>query len=102
MRAVDWFYVLGGLWEAILAASLAFVLYHASQTKYRLLALAALFIAVCEGLQVGVCQAILGEKNTPAGMDTCDYVTGLPVGATFLATYLAAVLWALWKSREQQ
>lgn len=97
-----WFYVLGSAWEALLCAMLAIVIAATSPTKYRFLALSALCIGISEALQMGTCRLVLGSQKLPAGMDTCDYVTGLPIGATSLAIYIAAVLWALWKSREQQ
>jgi hypothetical protein len=96
-----WFYMLGALWEAMLCGIVAYVIYHASPGRFRMLALAAMFIGIAEALQMAGCRPFLTTK-LPPGMDVCDHVTGLPVGVTFLAMYLIAVLWALWKSREQQ
>ncbi len=88
--APEWFYILGGLWECLLSASLLFFL--------RLpLAVAALWIAILEGGQVAVCGALMGHARPPEGQNECDYLSNLPIGATMTALYLGIVCWAIGK-----
>jgi hypothetical protein len=87
----EWFYLLGGLWEIVLCAVL---LMFVSAP----LAIAALWIGILEGAQVTVCGALMGHRRPPEGMNECDYLTGLPIGATMTALYLIIVCWAIGKS----
>jgi integral membrane sensor domain MASE1 len=87
-----WFYVLGGLWEITLCASL---LIWVSQTS---LLTAALWIGILEGAQVSVCRLATKDIDAVHGQNLCDALTGLPVGATMTALYLGIVCVAIGKA----
>ena len=86
-----WFYILGGLWEVVLCGVLLFILLSAKgQLKY--FAIWAMIIGILEGLQISVCRLSIDNlSSVPKGTDLCDYLLGVPLGATEAATYLLAV-----------
>lgn len=75
------FYVQGGLWEAILACVIVWLL---PRGPYRYMALLACIIEVTEGLQMAVCQSL----TVSASGNLCDNLTGFPVGATLTTLYV--------------
>ena len=87
----EWFYVLGGVWELVLCAALFPFLSTSS------LATAALWIGILEGAQVAVCGALMGHRRPPEGVPECDYLSGLPIGATMTALYVILVCMAIGK-----
>lgn len=88
------FYMLGGLWEALLCALGAALVYGARRTVWSGVALAALTIGALEGLQVTGCRlAIADIRAVPSGANLCDYATGLPVGAVAFSLYLIVIAW---------
>jgi hypothetical protein len=86
LSAPEWFYLLGGWWEAILCMTLA--------TRVRgYFAVAALWIGTLEGGQIALCQSFL-QGPVPLGMNECDYLTGLPIGAWIVAGEIVILLGA--------
>ena len=84
-----WFYVWGGVWEVFLCAALAAMVWHYEKTKWRLIALYALGIGICEGLQMVVCRVLIFDiSSMPKGVNTCDYLTGLHVTTSINTLYL--------------
>ena len=71
--AAEWFYILGGVWEATLCASLLLLLREP-------LVRVALLIGILEAAQVSTCGAMLGSTRPPPGVDECDYLIGFPLG----------------------
>ncbi len=55
----------------------------------------AMWIAALEGAQIWVCGALMGHERAPAGMNECDYLSGLPIGATLTALELILVAWVI-------
>ena len=92
--APEWFYILGGLWECLLSASLLLFLRWP-------LAVAALWIGILEGAQVAACGALMGHARAPEGFNECDYLTGLPIGFLLTVMEFGVVCWAIkmsWRS----
>ena len=83
----EWFYILGGLYEIVLCSILLLLLSHP-------LAVAALWVGIIEGSQVAVCGAMMGHQRAPEGVNECDFLTGLPVGAwlTWLEVAIVCIL----------
>jgi len=86
----EWFYIMGGLWEFVLCSILLRFITLS-------LGIAALWIGILEGAQVATCGALMGHRRPPEGMNECDYLSGLPIGATMTALYLGIVCWAIGK-----
>ena len=96
--AREWFYVLGGAWEAALCAVLL-MFFYAMNVRWRFMAIAAMWIGILESAQMVTCTLTTKTLATlPAGMNTCDYLTGLPVGATMMALYLILICYGVAKS----
>jgi hypothetical protein len=74
------FYVQGGLWEAVLACVIAWLV---PKGPYRYMVLMACIIEITEGLQMAVCQSLTAS----ASGNLCDNLTGFPIGATLTALY---------------
>ena len=87
----EWFYLLGGAWEIVLCAVL--LLFVSAP-----LAMAALWIGILEGGQVAVCGALMGHRRAPEGVMECDYLSGLPIGATMTGLYAIIVCAAIGKA----
>ncbi len=87
----EWFYLLGGAWEVVLCVVLLILIGRHP------LAVAALWIGILEGAQVAMCGALMGHRRPPEGMNECDYLSSLPIGATMTALYLGIVCWAIGK-----
>lgn len=91
-----WFYMLGGLWEATLCAVLLWVLLAAKDSVYRNLALAAMAIGILEGLQVTGCRLLVADiSKVPRGTSLCDWVSGLPIGAAMVSTYVLIICYGI-------
>lgn len=82
------FYVLGGIQETILWALLAGFILMLRNQIWRSLALGACVIGMVEGLMIPVCRLALRGPHTG---NTCDYLTGLPIGGVFVAVYTLLV-----------
>ena len=95
-----WFYILGGMWEVVLCGVLLVILLGAKASIWRNLALIAMAIGVSEGLQISVCRlAISNISLVPKWEPLCDYVTGLPIGAMFMALYIIALCYGTLKRK---
>lgn len=82
-----WFYMMGGMWEIFLCSALFVMVWQYSKDKWRWAALYALGIGICEATQMTVCRALVVDITKIQG-NTCDFVTGLQVTATFNILYL--------------
>ena len=80
----EWFYLLGGIWEASLCAALMLFL----RTP---LAIVALWIGISEGTQVAVCGAAMGHARAPIGVNECDYLLGFPLGPWLTGFYIILI-----------
>ena len=88
------YYMLSGLWIAVLSAFLFLVFSSQRPGFWRWLGMFAMFVSVSESLQTSVCRfAVADIKAVPANVNLCDYVTGLPVGASMVALYLLIIVW---------
>lgn len=89
LNARGWFYVMGGLWEAMLCGILLMLVLEAQKSPYRLIAAFALIVGMAEAMQMSVCRALVVDMKTiPIGANICDHVAGLPVTATINTLYL--------------
>jgi hypothetical protein len=85
-----WFYILGGIWEMILCATLLLFLRSP-------LAVAALWIGILEGAQISTCRLLTTDIHQVKG-NLCDALTNLPIGATMTALYVLIICWAIGKA----
>lgn len=92
-RAV-WFYVLMGLWTALLCAFVMYLLWARRKEAAITVVFAAMGIGIIEGLQM-LC---LLAGYVPDGINACDHVTGLPVTATTISLYCIYLSWSLAKN----
>lgn len=89
LTARGWYYVMGGLWEVLLCAALALVVWEAKKSAWRWLALYALVVSICESLQASVCRIAVAEMSSvPKGVNICDYVSGIQFTTTINTLYL--------------
>ncbi len=85
-------YILSGFYESILCFVVGCLLYIYDKSKWRSLALGACFIGIVESMQISIFRILAFWKPPiPAGKNLADHVTGMPVGATLLATYMLAL-----------
>ena len=86
------FYVLGGAWEAILCLALLGAVTLAKRSLWRYIAGVAMVVGALEGLQIAICRVAISDiRAVPTNINLCDYLTGLPLGATLAALYLIAI-----------
>jgi hypothetical protein len=94
--ASAWFYINGGVFEIALCGVLATLFASANQTVWTRLAIAACVIGIFEGLQISACRlAIKNIAAKPSNTNTCDFVTGLPIGAVMFSLYFLIICWAI-------
>lgn len=85
-------YVMGGLLEVALGATVAMLLMGWKASPWRNLGIVAALIAASEGGQIAVCRmAIADIRALPANTTLCDHATGLPVAAVMTTLYLLAI-----------
>lgn len=90
------FFMLQGGWTVVLAACVALFIYGAMPSLERSLALAALGIAMVEGIEIPACGlAVKDFTLIPRGVNTCDYVTGLPLGAVQICLEVFILAWLI-------
>lgn len=91
-----WFYVLGGAWEATLCALMLWQVMGYPAELWRNLAAAGLLIGISEGVQVSVCRlAVEDIRAIPPGINMCDHIAGMPVGAVMTSLYLLLICWQI-------
>lgn len=84
------FYVLCGLWEAVLCIAVILLLQTQPRSRWRGVALSAAVIGLIDGVLMAACRLAAGTSiaSKPRDMDLCDWVTGLPVGSVLLGMYV--------------
>lgn len=91
------FYILGGLWEAVLCTVILAVL--AAERNYTIwtrLAMLACVAGAIEGAQMGVCRALTSDVSAvPAGANLCTNLTGVPVGTALFCAYFICAVWII-------
>ena len=94
--AAAWFYMLGGAWEVMLCGLLLWAVMGYPSSLWRNLAAAALMIGISEGAQIAGCRlAVDNIVAIPPGINMCDYVVGMPVGAVMTSLYLLLICWQI-------
>ena len=88
-----WFYINGGIWEAVLCGLIAAFLLAAKRDKWTKLGITACVIGALEGLQMAACRLAVGNERV--GGNLCDAVTGLPIGAVMFSLYMIFICWAI-------
>jgi len=83
------FYVLGGLWEALLCLTVMAFLMTQRRSRWRGLALGAMVIGTIEASLMAACRLASGMSlgSKPRDANLCDWITGLPVGPVLLSLY---------------
>ena len=90
------FYILGGIWEAILCAVLLMIFWVAKKSIWRNLAIAAMLIGILEATQVSVCRMAISDiRAVPQGTNLCDFVSGLPIGISLTCLYFLILCWSV-------
>ena len=79
-----WFYVLGGLWEAVLCAVLLGFVRGP-------LAIVSLWIGITEGSQVAVCRLLTKDIDAVHGQNLCDALLGFPLGPWLTGLYIILI-----------
>ncbi len=92
--APEWFYILGATWEVILCSCL-FLFVHPFRGPS--LVIAAFWIGILESGQAAICGALMGHQRAPEGINECDYLLGMHIGAPTVALELGIVCWAIGK-----
>ena len=95
LSAKGWFYIFGGIWEAVLCGLIAAFLLAAKRDKWTKLGITACVIGALEGLQMAACRLAVGNERV--GGNLCDAVTGLPIGAVMFSLYMIFICWAIKK-----
>jgi len=91
------FYMLQGAWSAMLAACLLLFILNEHPSIWRRVAVAAMGIAIFEGLEIPVCRLLVDDiMNVPSRTTMCNYVTGLPVSQVTLSLEIIALVVAIW------
>jgi hypothetical protein len=86
-----WFYMLGGAGEVLLCTALL-PFARGFIEPWRFLALSGLWIWIIESAQLPICRAAITDMGqVPHGVNLCDFVTDLPIGATMTALYLIVI-----------
>jgi hypothetical protein len=89
-RFTEWatWYMLQGLWIALLCCILASLLYEKPKCITRNVAIGACVIGGVEGAQHALFRFLIDDPKTiPRGVDLADHVTGLPISTTLLTMY---------------
>lgn len=85
-------YMMTGAFEAILGGIIIALVWGYKETIWRNLAIAAMAIAVLEGLQITGCRLLVADiRKVPAGSNLCDYLVGFPLGHVMFAIYLLII-----------
>jgi len=101
IAAAGWVYILGGVWEIALCAVLWAIFAPMRRTVWTRLAVSAMVIGICEGLQLSACRlAVTDLAAVPRGMNLCDHVSGMPIGAVSFSLYLIIVCWSIVRKQE--
>jgi hypothetical protein len=99
------FYMLQGWWVLVLSCVLLVFILLQPPSIWKNISVFSLVVSMVEAGQIPLCRAAVDDiKNVPAGVDLCDYVTGVPIGAATTTLYAAILAWIVgswaWKSRE--
>ena len=90
------YYILGGVWEAVLSAVILLLTYQMRECIWRRIIRAAMLIGIIEGTQSSVCRVAFRDiRAVPQGTDLCDYVTGLPFGSVVMSVYFLIICWSV-------
>jgi hypothetical protein len=88
------FYMLGGMWEAILCAVGFLFALPLKRGFWRNLIFVAMGIGMIEGLTTTGCRYFIADIfSVPKNIDLCDYLSGFHFQAWRLGMYLVSVCW---------
>lgn len=96
------FYMLQGVWSALLSACLLIFFISAKPSLWRSLGIAGLAISIIEGAMVVGCALLVDDiYAVPRGTTLCHYATGLPIGSaiTCLEVFILAWIVGMWTWR---
>lgn len=89
MKPAAIFYVLGGMWEATLCLLILWMMADYPESMWRNLAAGGALIGFLEAFQMAGCRlSITDIKAVPPGVNLCDFVTGVPIGAVMTSLYV--------------
>lgn len=90
------FYMLGGVWEAILCATVLVFTAAMRPSIWRFVMQAAMVIGILEAVQMPVCRLMISDiRAVPPGMSLCDFVAGFPIGISIVAVYFLVIVWSI-------
>lgn len=89
-------YILGGIYEMVLAAVITLGLLACKKNIWRDLGLAAMFIAFIEGGQIAGCRLLIADiRSVPANVNLCDHIVGFPLGHVMMTLYVLVIAWSV-------
>ena len=93
MHPVTVFYMMGGFWEVILCSVVISLLLTQKNGFYRHIAILAMGMGILEGFQIGICSILAQGRMpfVPKGQNVCDFISGVPIGATMVGLYILVV-----------
>lgn len=93
------FYVLGGMWEALLCLTVMVLLSTQRRSPWRGLALGAMAVGFIEGALMAACRLASGISlgSKPRDMNLCDWVIGVPIGPALLTTYVVILCYGAYR-----
>ncbi len=83
------YYILGGAQETILWVVVGLFVCMQRSEFAKSMSIASCVIGIFEGLQIPFCRLLTLRKDYSG--NTCDYIFGIPLGATMLSVYTIAV-----------
>lgn len=86
------FYMLQGVWVAILSAFAVAIFLEARRSIWRSLGVAAMTISIIEALEIPGCRLFVADISKVHG-NICDAVTGLPISAVTVCIEVFIVAW---------
>lgn len=91
------FYILGGMWEAILCVALLRFIILERETLWVRLAMLACVAGAIEGLQMAVCRTLTPDISAvPVGENLCwQFTNPVPVGIVLYVCYFFAAMWII-------
>jgi hypothetical protein len=81
------FYILGGLWESLLCAIVALLVWNRPKDGWWALLVMGCLVGIVEGLMMVIGRLMV----TPSGPNLFDTLTGLQVGATAMSLYAMVI-----------
>lgn len=98
-----WFYVMGGLWEALLCAVIGLMFWQTKDRVAKVVGLLAMAIGIVEAIQMVIARSLVYDMKTiPINKNVLDHLSGLQLSAVLVTLYLFIFGWLIYKNRKQK